>query len=519
MADMTPPQAQDLSDYRDLIRRRWVWVILGLLLGLVAGLAYLQAKTPTYVSTTQVKVESTVADTSREDGRTSGPVNLDTEAQLVKSSPVAAAVAEEIGSSASQAALARRVTVTVPANTTVLAIAFEASTPEAAQAGAEAFAQAYLENRQSIAEDLITPQTELLKQRISDVNKKYVANVTKLRSTTDILSTGERAVLQVEQIQYRGELRRLQASLDPLQRSVVRPGNVIVEAQRPASPTTPNSVIVLASAVMVGLLLGLALATGRDRLDHRLHSAAEIEKHFGLAVVGELDLRKMSLDDVDPDGPAARQMRALAVAVQSATPSETPVVFVVSASDTSLARDVAREMTKGAASAGGRTTLLTRKSTTGSTSVAIARSAAGANIQVLTYQQVKLAGSAEFTSAAVPEVLSRARDGRDFVVLDAPTSEATVDVPLLARHVDIIVVVVEVGRTTRSRLNSLLTLSRRAGAPTICAVTVRRPRFMKRSRPAPDDITVMRDLKTSSRQSAPAEDEESSASSKPGVRG
>ena len=92
MPDATQSYARDLGDYGALLRRRWMWVVLGLLIGLVAGAAYLQVKTPTYVATAKVKVESTVADTTQDITRTDGAVNLDTEAQFVTSSPVASKV-------------------------------------------------------------------------------------------------------------------------------------------------------------------------------------------------------------------------------------------------------------------------------------------------------------------------------------------------------------------------------------------------------------------------------------------
>ena len=50
----------------------------------------------------------------------------------------------------------------------------------------------------------------------------------------------------------------------------------------------------------------------------------------------------------------------------------------------------------------------------------------------------------------VPEALSRVSDETDLVVLDALTGEPTVDLPMLARHVDVVVVVIEIAARRRS---------------------------------------------------------------------
>ena len=136
---------------------------------------------------------------------------------------------------------------------------------------------------------------------------------------------------------------------------------------------SPNRQLVMASAVMAGLLLGLALASLRDRLDRRIHSAAEVEKLYGLAVLGELDLRKNNLDKVGADSPRARQLRALAMAIQASVPGESMIALVQPVSDVTMSRDVAREIAAGAASTGSRTALLTRKSVFKSAAEAVSR--------------------------------------------------------------------------------------------------------------------------------------------------
>src|SRR3954471_4210738 len=79
-----------LGDYLRLARRRWWAIALGLLVGLSAGYAFTATRSQAYTSTASVNVQAIGSDTTVANGRTTGEVNLDTEAQLVKSSLVRA---------------------------------------------------------------------------------------------------------------------------------------------------------------------------------------------------------------------------------------------------------------------------------------------------------------------------------------------------------------------------------------------------------------------------------------------
>ena len=139
MTEPAAAHARDVGDYLALARRRWGWIASAVLLGLTLSLSYLVTAEKTYVSVAQVLVKPTGASQVTAVGaRTNDAINLDTEAQLVRSEPVSARAAQIVGSTLSPVALAQSVTITVPANTTVMDIAFAAPTAEAAQAGAAA---------------------------------------------------------------------------------------------------------------------------------------------------------------------------------------------------------------------------------------------------------------------------------------------------------------------------------------------------------------------------------------------
>ncbi len=147
-------------DYLGAIRRRWWIVIIGLILGAAAGLLAISLQSKVYDSATSVLVTDTGAPTqgSAANARTSSGINMDTEAQLVKSQTVSSAAQKILSTSTSTTQLVKHVTVTVPANTQVLSISYSTGSPTAAQAASRAFAQAYLNSRTGNAESQIAGQ-------------------------------------------------------------------------------------------------------------------------------------------------------------------------------------------------------------------------------------------------------------------------------------------------------------------------------------------------------------------------
>src|SRR5918992_543127 len=107
----------DVSDYLGMLRRHW-WVVLLLVLTGVGGAVLVTHVQPkVYESATSVLVQPAGQDTNVVGGRTKGDINLDTEAQLVRSTAVAVGAAEWLRDSTPPDLLARDVRAEVPPNT------------------------------------------------------------------------------------------------------------------------------------------------------------------------------------------------------------------------------------------------------------------------------------------------------------------------------------------------------------------------------------------------------------------
>ena len=160
--------------------------------GLGLGAAVTNEMPKVYESSTSVLVQSVEQDANQSGGRTKGAINLDTEAQLVGSGAVAVKAAELLRSPVSPVELARDVSVEVPANTTVLVVRFEADSPQGAQAGSHAFAEAYLRNRAETAR-------AGLDQQITTLSLKVKQLTTALAGINARLAESQRGQLRARQ--------------------------------------------------------------------------------------------------------------------------------------------------------------------------------------------------------------------------------------------------------------------------------------------------------------------------------
>lgn len=289
----------DASRQFDAIRRRWLLVTV-IVVGcvLLAGVATFFLPR-TYESTTSLLVEAvpTVTDTTVANARTTGQINLDTEAQIVRSVALGEAVAEQIGSDLSGRKLAESVTVTVPANSQVLSITFEASTAETAQAGAAAYAEAYLAQRRAGSQNAIEQSKATIQDQLVTLQEQLATETA--RSADESLSDVDRTLAASRRDALVGEISSLNASLATLTRTTVNPGTVLSAASLPSSPTSPSLVINLAVGLLLGLLLGLGIAVAIGYFDHRIREPRDIRLPRAVRVHGELLIGASNPDDVN----------------------------------------------------------------------------------------------------------------------------------------------------------------------------------------------------------------------------
>lgn len=253
------PSVMTVGDYAHIGRTYWFTILGGALAGLVIGVLLTFVITPTYVSSAEVLVSALSTDTGPvANGRSVGAVNLDTEVQIASSLEVADVANEDIAGSDDPRELLKHLSVTVPANTAVLVFSFSASTPEEAQAGADAFANAYLGNRKAVEDDTVAAQVKFIKGRIAELE-------------------AERSPDQAQITSLRAELARLGSV-------PAAPGRIIAPAELPEAPDSPKRSLYGLVGLALGLLAGSTVAFWRWRNSDILKSRRDIERTVGMPV-------------------------------------------------------------------------------------------------------------------------------------------------------------------------------------------------------------------------------------------
>ena len=285
---MGMPQEADsfeFAGYLGVLRRRW-WVVLVLAcLGILAAGAYIVESPKTYTAVATVNVTATGINQSQggavAGGRTSNAVNLDTESQIVKLTTVATIAARTLHSPLTPTALLVNVSVAVPANSSILQVSCQAKSPPQAAACANAFADAYLQNRSATAAATTDSELKTVRNQLSDLEKSTTRLNLQIRSLP--VNSPQRASAQSQLQSDSGQLRSLanQAASLSAQAAASSGGSIISKATPPATPSSPKKKIILPSGLLAGLLIGLIIAFAWDKRDTRIKDARNLGQ-FGV---------------------------------------------------------------------------------------------------------------------------------------------------------------------------------------------------------------------------------------------
>ncbi|TYB36758.1 lipopolysaccharide biosynthesis protein [Micromonospora sp. AP08] len=479
-----------LMAYLGWLRRRWWILVLAAVLGLAGGLAVSQLQHARYTSGTSLLVRPLSA------GAESNPnakVNLDTEAQVVRSLVVAerAKGLMKVDTGADQ--LVKSVTVTVPPNSQILQVAYEADSPAQAQAGSHAFAQAYLDLRKATAQKALENETTALKQQIADVNKQLSAVAGRIAAAP--ANSPERERAEADRNVLTNQLTSLNNRLSPLLSAENDPGEIISDARLPESPSSPNRTLNLASGMGAGLLLGIVLALVLDRLDTRIRRGRDIADRVGLPLLLELPARTPSLTVLPATHKISRELGRLRNVLLSAVPEPAQAgrgrqLLLCDGSAGTAAGFVAANLAAAYARTGQQVALITTKpdsALSAITGVAEGRHnlasvlrrdvpalKALAPLPGLGQLRVLVPGDldaeVELPVSGLLEILRELSARFDHVLIETAQPTLAVEAQALGRHVDAVIVVAESGRTRSGEITAALRQFEQVNAPVIGAV-------------------------------------------------
>jgi capsular polysaccharide biosynthesis protein/MinD-like ATPase involved in chromosome partitioning or flagellar assembly len=502
--DAARPVGYDTSDYLGMLRRHWWIVVLLTVAGLGGALAFAHTQPHVYESSSSVLVMPTgTQDTNAAGGRTANMINLDTEAQLVGSMDTAAAAGQLMKVDTPPAQLAANVTVTVPANTTVLTITYASGSPQAAQAGSHAFAAAYLHNRQNTAQADLTGQISALDGKV----KQFSDLLAQLSSKVATLQNNDptRADLNSQINSLTNQINALSGKENTLSTTQVTAGRIISDATLPRKAIRPSIPLFLASGAMVGLLLGLSIAVVRERADPRVRRAVDVTRRGDIPVLTELPKRtRYRADDVFASHSAAGRLFGRLRNEVLASLGDGDQVLVVTGVSRGMASSlVAANVAAALARAGSAVVLvcantpesagaqLTAPRMPGATATpglsdvlagtatldaAVRPAARVPGLRVLGAGGTASAGGL-LQSQSLRDTIDELRERAGYVVVDAPSTAVGADAQSLASRADAAIVAVELRHSTHVEVLDAAEQVRRVGTALLGAVVL--PRITK----------------------------------------
>jgi Mrp family chromosome partitioning ATPase len=482
-----------------MARRRWPVALLAMLAGVCGAGAVLATSDRVYESSTSVLV-----------ARVDAELNLDTEAQLARSTANAADAAALLATPTPPERLAHAVTVDPLAGSSVLRIRYAAATPRAAQAGSHALAAAYLANRAGSARAGISTQVTALDKLLREARAQ-------LRTTNERIArlsedSPELPSLRGTQASLTRQIDGLTARVNDLATRTVDPGTIISDADLPTTPVSPDPPLLLGVGAGAGLLLGAAAAVARERFDRRVRQGFDIAHRAGVPVLAELRTPAAIRAEgvLPPHGPGGQAFNRLRNEVVASLRPGERVLLVTGVSRGMAATVVASNLAAALARAdngvvlvganvpeiGTRTIMLSEifdvADVPGLTDVlahradlarALQRAPRMPGLQVLTPGGTASAAGLLQTEG-VRTVLSALRHRAGFVVVEAPSTATGPDAQSLAGIADVAIVVAEPGVARHTEVADAVEQVRRVGTRVLGAVVL--PHVSVRSQDSAD---------------------------------
>lgn len=341
--DTSPPVIQErpahLGDYLAILRvHKWsILVVTAVFLG--AGFLYASRQPPMYSSQAKVLVLQGAAvspNIPNTGGQAGKPLNLETEVQIVNSSAVAEAVQQDLNTDQTVQSLLKHVKPDYAVESQVLVISFSAGTPDGAQAGAQAFAEAYIDFKNTQANAVVDQQRGDLDEQLTKATDQLDAVSRRLADATP--GTAEFAVAANQKDVLLGRIGNIQESVSVLDDYTIHPGDIIGNADLPDAPASSSKIFLIVGFAL-GLLIGVGQAFVRETLAMRLSGIQDLESRLGapvFAVVPEMSKKEREGIQLieNPFSPSAEAYRNLRTGLLFSAERRDAHVFLVTSATT-----------------------------------------------------------------------------------------------------------------------------------------------------------------------------------------
>lgn len=415
----------ELGDYLRILYSHWILIIVMTILGAGAGIAVTQLSTPSYEAQSKLYVSVRTDSQASSDllqGSNFARQNMATFVELVTTESVLGPVVEELGLETPIRQLAEQITVSTPAESTLMNINVVDDNPAQAAAIANEVGS---QVRTLVEEELEPPQND--------------------------------------------------DSVSPVQISMVQP------AEEPVTPVSPKPQTNLALGIIIGLATGIGVAVLRTVLDKRIRSTEDIEYLTDAPILGRIAhdpkaSKKPLIVHLNPKSPRAESFRTLRTNIQFLSVGEGPKTFVLSSSGPAEGKSTtAANLALALAETGSKVALvdcdLRRprvadymgiEGAVGLTDVLIGRTAVADVLQrwgktelyVLPSGQIPPNPSELLGSEMMDQLLTDLQQRVDVVILDAPPVLLVTDAVVVAAKTQGVIFVAAVGVTKKRALEA-----------------------------------------------------------------
>lgn len=451
-----PESRGGLSRFIALARDHWRLMLV--LIAFVVGAAVLAVNltSKSYEAEAILSVSPVASSDHRFDGisvirETSVPGrDVETLARLVKTTPVAQAAASSEGVSGSPEALLSKVTVTPIGGSFLVSVSAEGSTPEGAAALANAFAKGAVNVRSAQFREQVDGELKALQAQLSASAGLPDATIAQLNDRV-------------------ASLQALEGANDP---SV----QLETEATKPDGPTTPPLKLIVAIALVVGVIVAFGGAVAVDTASSRVRTEGQLTERFNLPV-----LARIPKTPSGSPGQAVEGYRDLAqsIAVLRRDPNRPRSLLFTSAGDGENRTTAAVEAARMLADAGQRVLLIDTdlrqpaihrilgidaQYGTGSVMMGrvrleeatVAVPGVRGSLEVLSgYDPDSVAAAVAMSPASVDALLTAGTAWFDFIIFDGAPLGTVSDAIPVAGTVDDVIVVVRRGEAELARLARL----------------------------------------------------------------
>lgn len=260
----------ELGDYIRVVReRKWV-IVISVLVVVAAALIASFLSTPKYQASSQLLYKVSNLDMALTGARVFEVRDLNRELQtgvgLVRLNTVAAAVAEQLGSTRTPAELLDMIDVRPDGQTNLISITASSIYPDEAAQVADLFAEEFVTLRREADREVVAEARRLVEEE--------------LQSLSRVESESERGVMLADKLKQLEILESMQTG-----------GYEIVQvATVPSSPFSPKPLRNGVLALAVGLVLGVGLAFLLEYLDRRIKDDETMQNEYGLPVLTQVPL-------------------------------------------------------------------------------------------------------------------------------------------------------------------------------------------------------------------------------------